>query len=207
MPIAGQCISSHPRQTCNIWDNPYGFVIPDIESKLAHPLLHDFAYHEICNKRVHKKETVMNSGEVMMSNACRVVRGVREAEASNGGMNMSRCISKGVLSLALSLVIYFGLYLLSLSVIGRGVFPIQANSRMLAGPDSKVVDSSQTVQPFTKGEYFQPRSSAASYDASASTSSAVAASNNIVDQNRDFGVAEDPSLQRPTERVCLFYGC
>src|SRR5205814_5854055 len=31
-----------------------------------------FAYYEICNKRVHKRETAMNAGEVMMSNACQV---------------------------------------------------------------------------------------------------------------------------------------
>ena len=46
-----------------------------------------------------------------------------------------------------------------------------------------------------------------SYDASASTSSAVAAPNNIFDRSRDIGAAEDPSLQRPTQTVCHFYGC
>ena len=61
---------------------------------------------------------------------------------------------------------------------------------MLTGPDNKVVGSRQSAQPFTKDEYFQPRPSAASHDASASTSSAVAASNNFFDQSRDFGVAE-----------------
>ena len=64
-----------------------------------------FAYYEICNKRVHKRETAMNSGEVMMSNACQVGRGVRKPEASNGAMNMSRYISKSVLLLTLSVVI------------------------------------------------------------------------------------------------------
>ena len=165
-----------------------------------------FAYYEICNKRVHK-ETVMNLGEVRMSNACQVGRGVRKPEASNGAMNMSRYISKSVLLLTLSLVICCGLYTLSLSVIGQGIFPFQANNSMLTGPDSKVVGSRQRAQLFTKDEYFQPRPSTASHDASASTSSAVAASNNIFDQNRDFGAAEDPSLQRPTQTVCHFYGC
>jgi hypothetical protein len=149
----------------------------------------------------------MNLGKVMMSNARQVGHGVRKPEASNGAMNMSRYISKSVLLLPLSLVICCGLYTLSLSVIGQGIFPLQANSSILAGPESKVVGSRQSAQPFTKDEYFQPRPSAASYDASASTSSAVAASNNIFDQSRDFGAAEDPSLQRPTQTVCRFYDC
>jgi K+-transporting ATPase c subunit len=78
---------------------------------------------------------------------------------------------------------------------------------MLTGPDSKVVGSRQSAQPFNKDEYFQPPRSTASQDTSASTSSAVAASNNTFDQNRDFGATEDPSLQRPTQTVCHFYGC
>ena len=141
----------------------------------------------------------------MMSNACQVGRGVRKPEASNGAMNMSRYISKSVLLLTLSVVICCGLYTLSLWVIGQGIVPFQANNSMLTGPDSKFVGS--RPQLFTKDEYFQPRPSAASYDASASTSSAVAASNNIFDQSRDFGAAEDPSLQRPTQTVCRFYDC
>jgi K+-transporting ATPase c subunit len=149
----------------------------------------------------------MNLGKVMMSNARQVGHGVWKPEASNGAMNMSQYISKSVLLLTLSLVICCGLYTLSLSVIGQGIFPFQANSSMLTGPESKVVGSRQSAQPFTKDEYFQPRPSAASYDASASTSSAVAASNNIFDQSRDFGAAEDSSLQRPAQRVCRFYDC
>ena len=39
------------------------------------------------------------------------------------------------------------------------------------GPDGKPVGSLLIAQPFTKDEYFQPRPSAASYDASASASS------------------------------------
>ena len=150
----------------------------------------------------------MNSGEVMMSNACQVGRGVRKPEASDGAMNMSRYISKSVLLLTFSVVICCALYLLSLWVIGPGIFfPLRPNSSIVTGPDSKVLGSRQSAQPLTKDEYFQPRPSTASHDASASTSSAVAASNNIFDQNRDFGAAEEPSLQRPTQTVCHFYGC
>jgi K+-transporting ATPase ATPase C chain len=45
------------------------------------------------------------------------------------------------------------------------------------GADGKYVGSMLVAQPFTKDEYFQPRPSAASYDASAGTSSALAPSN------------------------------
>jgi hypothetical protein len=46
---------------------------------------------------------------------------------------------------------------------------------MVNGPDGKPVGSLLIAQPFTKDEYFQPRPSAASYDASAGTSSALSA--------------------------------
>ena len=163
-----------------------------------------FAYYEICNKRVHKRETAMNSGEVMMSNACQVGRGVRKPEASNGAMNMSRYISKSVLLLTLSVVICCGLYTLSPWIIGQGIFPFQANNSVLTGPDSKVVGSRQRAQLFTKDEYFQPRPSTASHDASASTSSAVAASNNIFDQSRDFGAADESIFTAPNAKGLLF---
>src|SRR5215813_1102051 len=111
----------------------------------------------------------MNSREVMMSSACGVVHGVRRPEAPNGGMNMSQYVSKGVLLLTLGLVICSGLYTLSLSAIRQAIFPLKAQS-LLADPESKVVGSQKIAQPFTKNEHVQPRPSAASYDASASTS-------------------------------------
>ena len=121
---------------------------------------------------------------------------------------MSRYIWKSVLLLTLSIVICYGLYPLSSWVIGQAILIFQANSSMLTGVDSKVVRSRQIAQPFTKDEYPPPRQSAASYDAPASTSSAVAASNNFFhQQDPDFVVAETPLLQRPAERVCLFYDC
>ena len=149
----------------------------------------------------------MNSGEVVMSNTCRVVHRARRPGAPNGGMNISRYISKGVLLLAVTLVIGCGLYTLSLSVIGQGIFPVQANSSTLTGPAIKVVGSRQVAQPSTKDDYFQSGPSAASYGASVSTSSEMAPSNNLFDQNRDFDAAGDALLQRPTQRVCSFYDC
>jgi K+-transporting ATPase ATPase C chain len=51
---------------------------------------------------------------------------------------------------------------------------------MVNGPDGKPGGSLLIAQPFTKDEYFQPRPSAASYDASASASSTLAASNYLL---------------------------
>ena len=62
-------------------------------------------------------------------------------------------------------------------MIGQAAFPFQANGSLVNGPDGKPVGSRLIAQPFTKDEYFQPRPSAASYDASASASSSLAASN------------------------------
>jgi potassium-transporting ATPase KdpC subunit len=61
--------------------------------------------------------------------------------------------------------------------IGQTFFPFTANGSMLNGPDGKPVGSLLIAQPFTKDEYFQPRPSAASYDGSASASSALSANN------------------------------
>ncbi len=121
---------------------------------------------------------------------------------------MSRYIPKSVSLLTLTVVICGGLYPLSLWVIRQAIFPVQANSSMLTGPDSKVAGLRHIAQPFTKDEYFQRRPSAASYDSSASASSSLATSNNSFHrQNRDLGVAETPLLQRPAQRVCRFYDC
>ncbi len=90
---------------------------------------------------------------------------------------MFRYITKSVLLMILLVVICCGVYPLVLWAIGQTVFPFQANGSILKGPDGKPVGSRIIAQPFTKDEYFQPRPSAASYDASASSSSSLAASN------------------------------
>src|SRR5208337_5575017 len=92
-------------------------------------------------------------------------------------MKMMKYISKSVLLLAVAVAICCIIYPLALLAIGQAVFPFQANGSMLKGPDGTLVGSKLIAQPFTKDEYFQPRPSAASYDASASASSALASSN------------------------------
>ncbi len=90
---------------------------------------------------------------------------------------MLRYLWKSTLLLTFSVIICCCVYPLALWVIGQTVFPFQANGSLLAGADGKPVGSLLIAQPFTKDEYFQPRPSAASYDASASASSSLAASN------------------------------
>src|SRR5271157_5203173 len=90
---------------------------------------------------------------------------------------MFRYITKSILLLFVLVFICCVVYPLVLWGIGQTVFPFQANGSILKGPDGKPVGSRLIAQPFTKDEYFQPRPSAASYDASASSSSSLAASN------------------------------
>ena len=90
---------------------------------------------------------------------------------------MLRILSKSIWLLLFSVGICCCLYPLLLWVIGQAVFPFQANGSLLSGPDGKPVGSRLIAQPFTKDEYFQPRPSSPSYDASASASSSLAPSN------------------------------
>ena len=90
---------------------------------------------------------------------------------------MLRYLSKSILLLLFSVVICCIVYPLALWAIGQAAFPFQANGSMLKGPDGTVVGSRLIAQPFTKDEYFQPRPSSPSYDASASASSSLAPSN------------------------------
>jgi K+-transporting ATPase ATPase C chain len=90
---------------------------------------------------------------------------------------MLRYFSKSVSLLFYSVVICCIIYPVALWVIGQTVFPFQANGSLLTGPDGKPVGSRLIAQPFTKDEYFQPRPSSPSYDASASASSTLAPSN------------------------------
>jgi K+-transporting ATPase ATPase C chain len=82
-----------------------------------------------------------------------------------------------MLLLLFSVVLCCVLYPLVLWVTGQTLFNFQANGSILLGSDGKPVGSRLIAQPFTKDEYFQPRPSAASYDASASASSSLAPSN------------------------------
>jgi potassium-transporting ATPase KdpC subunit len=90
---------------------------------------------------------------------------------------MVRYLSKSILLLIFAVIICCGVYPLVLWAIGQTFFPFQANGSLVRGPGGSVVGSRLIAQPFTKDEYFQPRPSAPSYDASASASSSLAPSN------------------------------
>jgi len=92
-------------------------------------------------------------------------------------MKMSKIIKKSFLLLLFAVVLCCVAYPLVLLAIGQVFFPFQANGSIVNGSDGKPVGSLLIAQPFTKDEYFQPRPSAASYDGSASASSALAVSN------------------------------
>src|ERR1700683_3254340 len=92
-------------------------------------------------------------------------------------------VTKNLWLLGSTIVITCLIYPLAIWVIGQTFFPFTANGSMVNGPDGKPVGSLLIAQPFTKDEYFQPRPSAASYDASAGTSSALSA-NNYMLRNR-----------------------
>ncbi|MGO9480721.1 MAG: potassium-transporting ATPase subunit C [Candidatus Kryptoniota bacterium] len=90
---------------------------------------------------------------------------------------MSKIISKSLLLLLFAVVISCIIYPLVLLAIGQTFFPFQSNGSIVNGTDGKPVGSLLIAQPFTKDEYFQARPSAAGYDGTASSSSALAASN------------------------------
>ncbi len=90
---------------------------------------------------------------------------------------MMKNISKTLLLLACAYCICCGIYPALLWGIGKIFFPFQAAGSVLYGPDKKPVGSELIAQPFTQDEFFQPRPSAASYNAAASASAALAPSN------------------------------
>ncbi|HBZ71057.1 MAG TPA: potassium transporter [Deltaproteobacteria bacterium] len=93
---------------------------------------------------------------------------------------MGKYFTKSLWLLGFAVVICCGVYPAVLWVIGQVFFNEQANGSLLTGPDGKVVGSKLIAQPFTKDEYFQPRPSAVSYDASASGPSNLSASNYLL---------------------------
>jgi K+-transporting ATPase ATPase C chain len=79
--------------------------------------------------------------------------------------------------LVLTVVLCCVLYPLTLWLFGQAFFRAQAEGSLVNGPDGKPVGSLLIAQPFNGDQYFQPRPSAANYDASASGASNWGASN------------------------------
>src|SRR5271165_4057604 len=93
---------------------------------------------------------------------------------------MKNNLVKSLWLLGSTVVITCLIYPLAVWAIGQTFFPFTANGSIVTGPDGKPAGSLLIAQPFTKDEYFWPRPSAASYDASASASSTLAASNYLL---------------------------
>ncbi len=79
--------------------------------------------------------------------------------------------------LGLTVLLCCVLYPLALWAIGHTVFPDKASGSLVMNKDGKPIGSRLIAQPFTSEEYFQPRPSAASYNASASAGSNYGANN------------------------------
>lgn len=93
---------------------------------------------------------------------------------------MLQGMAKSILLLGLLVILCCGLYPLALFAIGQVFFPFQANGSLLRGLDNHLIGSKLIAQEFRQEEYFQPRPSAAAYDAAASASSALAPSNYLL---------------------------
>jgi potassium-transporting ATPase KdpC subunit len=90
---------------------------------------------------------------------------------------MSKHLRANLWLLAFTLGICSVLYPAVLLGIGQVLFPHQAEGSLIRDKNGKVIGSELIAQPFTSPEYFQPRPSAASYNAAASGASNWAASN------------------------------
>src|SRR5262245_7570977 len=82
--------------------------------------------------------------------------------------------------LVLTFLICCVLYPLTLWAAGRTLFPAHADGSLVHGPDGVPIGSRLIAQSFSGDEYFQPRPSAVSYNASASGASNFAASNYLL---------------------------
>jgi K+-transporting ATPase ATPase C chain len=79
--------------------------------------------------------------------------------------------------LGLTVLLCCVLYPLTLWAIGQGIFPDKASGSLVLSEDGKPIGSRLIAQPFNDPKYFQPRPSAASYNASASGGSNYSANN------------------------------
>lgn len=86
-------------------------------------------------------------------------------------------LRKGIFLLAFCVILCGMIYPLTLWMIGQLAFPFQANGSLRYDNQNRLIGSTLIAQPFTEAGYFQPRPSAASYDAAASAASSLAPSN------------------------------
>ncbi|MFO0809541.1 MAG: potassium-transporting ATPase subunit C [Gemmataceae bacterium] len=99
-----------------------------------------------------------------------------------------------VLLLGLTLVICSVLYPAVLLGIAQGVFPDTASGSLIAGPGGSFVGSRLIAQEFKGDGWFQPRPSAADYNAAAAGASNLGASNPKLRERvvKQLGSRNDP---------------
>ncbi len=108
--------------------------------------------------------------------------------------------------LGLTVLLCCVIYPLTLWAIGQTVFPDQAAGSLIVA-DGRVIGSRLIAQPFTQPEYFWPRPTAVSYDASASGGSNLSANNPKLRERVVQSLAEihkyphDPAQEVPADMV------
>jgi K+-transporting ATPase ATPase C chain len=86
-------------------------------------------------------------------------------------------VSRSALLLVFGVTLCCGVYPLLVWCVAHLAFPFQANGSLVVDRKGTAVGSRLVAQPFTAEGYFWPRPSAASYDATSSAASTLAASN------------------------------
>jgi len=74
-------------------------------------------------------------------------------------------LKRSVVFTVVAIVLFGGVYHVTLWAIGRAVFPAHAEGSLIRRADGSVVGSRWIAQPFTRPDYFHPRPSAVSYNA------------------------------------------
>jgi K+-transporting ATPase ATPase C chain len=90
---------------------------------------------------------------------------------------MVRELKQGVLFTAVTMVLLGGGYHLAFWVMGRVVFPAQAEGSLIRRADGAVVGSRLIAQRFTRPEYFHPRPSGVDYNAASTGGTNYSAAN------------------------------
>lgn len=120
---------------------------------------------------------------------------------------MFKELKRSVLFTLVTIVLFGGVYHLTIWGIGRVAFPSQAEGSLIRRADGTVVGSRLIAQKFTRPEYFHSRPSAVDYNAASTGGSNLGPTNpdhlKAVKERLDAVVAEEgvPANQVPSEMV------
>lgn len=120
---------------------------------------------------------------------------------------MFKELKRSVLFTLVTIVLFGGVYHLTIWGIGRVAFPSQAEGSLIRRADGTVVGSRLIAQKFTRPEYFHSRPSAVDYNAASTGGSNLGPTNpdhlKAVKERLDAVVAEEgvPASQVPSEMV------